>query len=326
MFCPKCQNEYKEGITICPECNTELVESLSDIKAPDKNVVAVSVTDEKLSDKIVKYLEHIGIDSYAEVTEETVEESDDVFNGETEGELSESESLEGEALKSEIPANESSESEDIPSENASDSHVKHVINIYVPEHSLKEAKKEIAVILKVETENKLKENPEEALKEAEEAKEEMMELVNNKAPKSARERFDDYMSSGEMLIILGIAAIIFTVLNMMGVISLFTGSATLWLWLVIGILVTVAGFLSIVNAKKIKSDIKTEEKTDEDINLFLKTNITAEVLDKLNEDRLSEEVLYLKKMDFIKDRVMEAFPDANVNHAEELIEKFYDEM
>lgn len=326
MFCPKCQNEYKEGITICPECNTELVESLSDIKAPDKSVVAVSVTDEKLSEKIVKYLEHIGIDSYAEVTEETVEESDDVFNGETEGELSESESLEGETLESEIPANESSESEDIPSENASDSHVKHVINIYVPEHSFKEAKKEIAVILKVETENKLKENPEEALKEAEEAKEEMMELVNNKAPKSARERFDDYMSSGEMLIILGIAAIIFTVLNMMGVISLFTGSATLWLWLVIGILVTVAGFLSIVNAKKIKSDIKTEEKTDEDINLFLKTNITAEVLDKLNEDRLSEEVLYLKKMDFIKDRVMEAFPDANVNHAEELIEKFYDEM
>ncbi len=323
MFCPKCQNEYKEGITICPECNTELVESLDTVKVQDKNVIAVSVADEKLSDRIVKYLEHIGICCYTEVTEapENFEEKADEIIDEKPDET-------GDEASGDI-RDEQNESETAVSEEDEENVIsapKHIINIYVPEHSLKEAKKEIAVILKVETENKLKENPEEALKEAEEAKEEMMELVNNKAPKSARERFDDYMSSGEMLIILGVAAIIFTVLNMTGVINLFSGSATLWLWLVIGILVTVAGFLSIVNAKKIKSEIKTEEKTDEDIKLFLKENITAEVLDKLNEDRLSEEVLYLKKMDFIKDRVMEAFPNANVNHAEELIEKFYDEM
>lgn len=30
MWCPKCKNEYREGITVCADCGSELVESLTD--------------------------------------------------------------------------------------------------------------------------------------------------------------------------------------------------------------------------------------------------------------------------------------------------------
>jgi hypothetical protein len=33
MYCPECQAEFKEGITVCPDCGIPLVESLSEISA-----------------------------------------------------------------------------------------------------------------------------------------------------------------------------------------------------------------------------------------------------------------------------------------------------
>ncbi len=36
MFCPQCRYEYKAGITICPDCNASLVETLP--KAEDKEL------------------------------------------------------------------------------------------------------------------------------------------------------------------------------------------------------------------------------------------------------------------------------------------------
>ena len=32
-WCPKCENEYVEGIKVCADCGTELVENLEEYKA-----------------------------------------------------------------------------------------------------------------------------------------------------------------------------------------------------------------------------------------------------------------------------------------------------
>lgn len=67
-WCPKCKNEYRAGITVCPDCNEELMEELSE--AIELEYVPLFQTaDEELKDKLVKYLLHCG----RKVQEESVE-------------------------------------------------------------------------------------------------------------------------------------------------------------------------------------------------------------------------------------------------------------
>ncbi len=67
MWCPNCQNEYREGITICPECNIALIEELKE----EVNLVeAAGVKDEILKDKIIKYLDHLNINNSCSVKED----------------------------------------------------------------------------------------------------------------------------------------------------------------------------------------------------------------------------------------------------------------
>ena len=58
-WCPKCKNEYRAGITICPDCNEELMEELTE--AIELEFVPLFQTDnEELKTKLVKYLVHCG--------------------------------------------------------------------------------------------------------------------------------------------------------------------------------------------------------------------------------------------------------------------------
>ena len=58
-WCPKCKNEYRAGITVCPDCNEELMEELSE--SIELEFVSVfQTTDETLKEKLVKYLVHCG--------------------------------------------------------------------------------------------------------------------------------------------------------------------------------------------------------------------------------------------------------------------------
>ena len=58
-WCPKCKNEYRAGITVCPDCNEELMEELTE--AIELEFVPLFQTDdEALKTKLVKYLIHCG--------------------------------------------------------------------------------------------------------------------------------------------------------------------------------------------------------------------------------------------------------------------------
>lgn len=58
-WCPKCKNEYRAGITVCPDCNEELMEELTE--ALELEFVPLFQTNnEELKTKLVKYLIHCG--------------------------------------------------------------------------------------------------------------------------------------------------------------------------------------------------------------------------------------------------------------------------
>ncbi|MBQ8633766.1 MAG: hypothetical protein IJ420_09190 [Lachnospiraceae bacterium] len=72
-WCPKCKNEYRAGITVCPDCNEELMEELTE--AIELEFVPLFQTDnDELKTKLVKYLIHCGRKVQEESAEVETEE------------------------------------------------------------------------------------------------------------------------------------------------------------------------------------------------------------------------------------------------------------
>lgn len=60
-WCPKCKNEYIEGITTCVECGVELVDELPEEINPEEPFTLCNVEDEEIGTKFIAYLIYGGI-------------------------------------------------------------------------------------------------------------------------------------------------------------------------------------------------------------------------------------------------------------------------
>lgn len=77
-WCPKCKNEYRTGIAICPDCNEVLVEELMETASLEYTSI-FQTADEELKEKIVKYLLHCGQKIKEETSEVETEEGMQTF-------------------------------------------------------------------------------------------------------------------------------------------------------------------------------------------------------------------------------------------------------
>ncbi|MBQ7200424.1 MAG: zinc ribbon domain-containing protein, partial [Eubacterium sp.] len=86
-WCPKCKNEYREGITECPDCGTELVDEIQkeveEAPVGPQPVILMKSAYRDVAEKAVKYLRYSGILSSAlangvpeEVSDEEVSDED----------------------------------------------------------------------------------------------------------------------------------------------------------------------------------------------------------------------------------------------------------
>lgn len=61
MWCPKCKNEYIEGITTCVDCGCELVDSLPEKTDKTEPRIIGSVTDEDTGNKFIRFFRFSGL-------------------------------------------------------------------------------------------------------------------------------------------------------------------------------------------------------------------------------------------------------------------------
>ncbi len=291
-WCPKCKMEYRDGITVCADCSSTLVEEL---EAQCDQCIALFDSEEEAN----KFLEFLTYSDIADVSilYDEIQEGYGVYV--TEEKLSQARKL------------------------------------YLAYDITEEKKKREAKKLQEE------ENPfEEALKEAfEETDLDEGEAANRDVeiplakvmPKSSvtyvkkEERYNDFKSSFYIFLVFGIFGIIFTVLNAVGVVSLFS----YWLqFLILGgvsIAFIVVAIISYRKSKILFDEIDDEKEITSSIKEWLSENITKETLSQFDNDVDAKEVIFLKKIDYIKKCLTDRYTFDSDSYVDELIEEFYNE-
>jgi len=266
-WCPKCKNEYRAGIAICPDCNEALLEELNETE--ESNLVPLfRTTDEELTDRICQYLLHCNINAKKLPV-----------------------SAEGEFF--------------------------HVL--LVPEAQAKEAALEVQTVLSYET--KEKEKAENGDVEAPTQKKSKVPVSNLHL--SAKERYQEYKSSGIMLLTFSALIIVFAVLNFLGVITIMASTPSLIVLGIAAVIFIYLGISSLRSTGRLLEEADEEEKTTDSILIFLKDKFPAEKLLSMKEDDMTDEILYFTQLNAMKEALLEQYPDAEENYIDAVLDDYY---
>jgi len=312
-WCPKCKMEYEEGITVCSDCKIDLVESMEEAII---YVPLVQTEDEKIADKLKRYLEY----------------SD---------------------LKSEISFDEENEMYVVSVDRKAEKQAKKLYKAfyYVEQenllHSVMEDLSKKKAVTSSETsgedaaEEGTEEEPLEEMDdtiyeqtdssndedyEAEITEDEMTGIrskENNSAYIMKADQYKDLASTVWIFLFFGIVGLIVVVLNIVGVLSFFNG------WLPNAVLSLMFLFFLYValstnqKAKKIQSEIEAENELTKVINEWLQVNVTESFLTSLHNDTISEELNYIKMTDIVKEKLIGEFGTQNLAYLDRLIEEHY---
>ena len=306
-WCPKCKNEYREGIKICADCGTELVDSLSDTE--DKVRLCV-LGDEPTAKKFLSYLTYTAIEAESRFDPE--ENNYKIFVAK--------EDLQ--KAKTEFHAFVTVESH--PEENCDECEKDLSVEASMDENG------EITKAIHIDSLEDL-----EKLKAAGISKKEFEEMFKNVSEvqkykpagvyQSQSDKASDYYSTGYTFLIIGIAVIIFTFLNLIGVISLFKGQVlSLIVFFALGGAACGVGIGSFKRSKKAGAQVAAEEKLTADINSYMERHKDIMTQGHLSgEDGTSEEILYLDRTAKMKQELEKVFGRLDDDYIDSLLDDFY---
>lgn len=306
-WCPKCKVEYQEGYTECTDCKSKLVESLEEGVVFEPFFQAV---DKKLAEKLAKFFD------YSE-------------------------------LKCELRYDEAAE----------------LYIVAIPPKTEKQAKKLYQAFYYVEAERLAKEAPAGKVQEEDtaagteednqdsetgeayddnmaeddssaEASDYEEEIPDDDVPVYAKredavyimkaDQYKDLSGTVWIFLVFGLAGVVFVLLNITGILSVFNG------WLpntVMGILFILFIYVALSTnkkARKVQSEIEAEKKLTEEINDWLKANVTKSFLSSIHDDAISEESNFIKMTDMIKEMLLKEFGTQNLAYLDRLIDEYYD--
>ncbi|WP_455716457.1 hypothetical protein [Anaerosporobacter sp.] len=297
-WCPKCNMEYREGIKVCADCGTELIEEATEGHVSESEVVRLEKEED--AQKLIQFLDYSKINqasySYDEkdqsyvvvVNENDLSEAKKLFQAfyiaETEEEKSSEENVESTTDKS--PNSSLSDSYDADIDDEDYNYEKNKNNSSL--NDMKAASKSSTVYVR------------------------------------KADQFKDLRSTAYIFIAVGFGGLVVLLLNIFGVLSFYQGY---FAWIIMGLLFTsflIIGFGTLKHSKQVKGQIDEENALTDAINTWLEKNITKEVLDRVIDPNEADEINYFKQTEYIKNGILETF-DKNLvdSYVDLLVEEFY---
>ncbi len=171
-------------------------------------------------------------------------------------------------------------------------------------------------------------NKEEESKDIEADNEEEEDIEEDSSIKASayvmkEDQYKDYNSTVWIFLLMGIAGIIFVILNLIGTLTYLNGPFPNT---VMGALFLFFIYIAISTnqrAKKIQAEIADEKQLTEQINEWLKEHLTKDYMTSLQDDTLSDELIYIQMTDHMKEQLMIEFGQQNEGYLDQLIEDYY---
>lgn len=300
MWCPKCKIEYREGITVCADCGTELVENA------EKDVVDIcEINDEATADEIIAYLSYSGIE---EVEKEANEGGGFKITVPTASEKAAEKLFRGYIL--------AKEEEKEQKEPAS-----------VEKTSLEESE---TTDSDIETISEAEENSEadDAPLVTEEIDEDTVDLLYTSDKKEyvkCADRYRDMKFSGITFVIFGLIGAVYLVLSKTEMIPIQYNIVVFCIIAALFAGFIIAGVVSMVKAAKIKQLIPEEEERTNAIKNWLDENLTKEMVVEWSDSEVSDGENDLLVTAHIRAILVKEYNEEQKEYLEMIADEYYEE-
>lgn len=291
-WCPKCKEEYREGITVCAECGTELVENIPEERQEEET------TEEVVGEEPEKPIDSDARDNGESgngVSTEDEEDTEGIGDAEDAGDADDTGDVED--------AGDTDSSEDAEQEYDWDA---------------EDAEPE--------------EDQAEEEKDAESTKEQDLEdektgFVSNAMYAKKSDEYKDLKFSGFTFIFFGVLGIIYLILCKLEIIGL-TYSLPIFILLVLMFVVFIGiGVHSLIKSSQVKELIGDEEALTKKVEEAMASIMTQELIDSVYVEDATEEENFLTLSEKVKERIAEQFGTKELTEAyvDQLIDEYYSE-
>ena len=345
-WCPVCKNEYREGITMCADCNVPLVDDLNALNNDEHNFKALFRTHHKeLAEKFTAYLE------YSDLHRFSVNEADDedgieytvcihhddmdtakkLYHGfaitesatDTSGCHADTDSSdssdvsdtldEADALGAADALGISDSTESAGNnDNISSGHGNTADNDEQQQNDLNNEQEEFEFGADelIDTDDLMHTLTAENINEA-----------SHGTYVRKSDKYNDYRSSAYTCILVGGIGIVFGILNIAGTISIISSVFSQIVMMTMFVLFLIGGIYMYIHSGKIKSEISSEEAIENKVKTWLTINVTPGYLNSIKDENLEDEVNYLNYCSTIRTDIVEDIPEAPLDMIDMLIDE-----
>lgn len=287
MWCPKCRDEFIEGITVCPVCGVELADELPEEPDETKPFTLCHVTDEQVGSKFITYLQYCGLKTAGLLeVEDNDEEHEDGFYVVIAPFEQEAAQKAFEGFDSVEEFSHTDLSELIP-----------------------ELEKDLSDL-----------EDEEANKMLSELRTESSTVYVKK-----KDKYTDLKFSGISFIVFSLLGGGLLFANIFGYISIFNSFSSFIMSIIFLVFLGV-GIASLLRASKMKGMVSQEEKASDDLLTWIEENISDEWIESLVDETQTDENNYFKVHEIMCQHVADAFPLINSNYIDQLMDDRYNEF